>query len=272
VGQRGPGCLKGAAPRFGGELHEVLAEPGDCVLFHSLMGHSGSVNVAAPHTRHALLNRYHPTRRLEPLASDEDMMSMSTLERANSARFLSEAFGVGRCLRPSAPPAPLTLPWVPTSASQHHPRPPLPPPPTTAFYLYGVFQLWSAVPGETAARRWFSYDLTQWHCAPDWQLPPAAHLPLMSLAFHHYELEAVLAVTDAKGVCWLFESESSAGASAGAAGGIWNPMPPGCHTVAVQNLQCVVPFNAYAGYPSTCAVGQCLYHTFSARPTELRCR
>lgn len=33
----------------------------------------------------------------------------------------------------------------------------------------------------------------------------------------------------------------------------------------------VRPFNAYAGYPSECAVGQVLYHVRADRPSELRC-
>jgi hypothetical protein len=34
MGTVGPGCYKGAAPVHGGELLEVLAEPGDAVIFH----------------------------------------------------------------------------------------------------------------------------------------------------------------------------------------------------------------------------------------------
>ena len=257
------------------------------------MGHSGSVNVSATHTRHALLNRYHPTRRLEPLASDEK--TLSTLERANSARFLSQAFGVGRCMRPATPPATLNLPWRPSS----HPlagggSQPQRPPVTTAFYLHGVWQLWSAATGAadgTAIKRWFSDDLTVWRAVSNWEgLPPTAQAPLASLAFHHYELEAVLALTDAKGVCWLFESSSTSTSQQlprGATkeereefvGGTWQPTKPfSCHKFAPSQtgkkqlqLSICVPFNAYEGYPSSVAVGQCLYHIFNSNTNELRC-
>lgn len=110
MGAIGPGGYKGFAPEFGGDLLEVnhgpylpqgaphgpilmtppavgarvyvqvLADPGDAVLFHHLMGHSGSHNVASPHTRHALLNRYHPSTRLVP-PPDRTPEQMSTMVR-----------------------------------------------------------------------------------------------------------------------------------------------------------------------------------------------
>lgn len=87
MGTVGPGGYKGIAPEYSGELHEVVAQPGDAVIFHHLMGHSGSVNVASEHTRHALLNRYHPSVRIAP-APDLSLEDMSTLERANSVNIL----------------------------------------------------------------------------------------------------------------------------------------------------------------------------------------
>ena len=247
MGHVGPGGYKGIAPEYSGDLHEVLAEPGDAVIFHHLMGHSGSENVSSQHTRHALLNRYHPSTRLAP-PPHLPTAAMSTLERANSARcvfaaprtlapyssrsdltynavtchmvlygrYLRERFGIGRCLAPPTAPPRFPLPQL---LQQQHPV-------YTMFFLYGVFQLW-VVPAESphSLLRWFSDDLTGWTAAPALQLPehePAAGAAALSLSagsrivdlqFHHYDLEAVLSlcVVDADGAndrCLLYESSA----------------------------------------------------------------
>lgn len=77
-----------------GAPYEYLAQPGDALLFHQLCAHSGSPNVADPTTtRHALLSRHHPSRRVVP--GDKPFERMSTIEKSNSARFLRERFGAG---------------------------------------------------------------------------------------------------------------------------------------------------------------------------------
>ena len=140
------------------------------------MGHSGSVNVGSEQTRHALLNRYHPTARLAP-APDLEPQEMSTLERANSARYLRERFGVGRCSQAAGPPASFPLP------------PMGPKPITCTFFLHGLFQLW-LVDEDGSLVRWFSEDLSQiWTPAPAPELPTAeAASAIVDLQFHHCKI------------------------------------------------------------------------------------
>ncbi len=70
---------------------EFLAQPGDALLFHHLLAHAGSNNVADPTTRHALLSRWHPQRRIVPGGASFERMS--TIERANSARYQAQLTG-----------------------------------------------------------------------------------------------------------------------------------------------------------------------------------
>ncbi len=81
-----------AMEEFSGVHMEFLAEPGDLLLFHQLMGHCGSTNVADPVTRHALLARWHPDRRVIPGRKPFDQMSV--IEKVNSARYLRHRFGL----------------------------------------------------------------------------------------------------------------------------------------------------------------------------------
>lgn len=87
-------CAKDMAPmaEYSGPHLEFLAEPGDLLLFHQLMGHCGSTNVADPSTRHALLARWHPDRRIIPGRKPFDQMSV--IEKVNSARYLNDRFGL----------------------------------------------------------------------------------------------------------------------------------------------------------------------------------
>lgn len=85
-----------------GEPLEFLAEPGDLLLFHHLMAHCGTHNSTDPRTRHALLSRHHPSRPVVP--GDKPFERMSTLEKANSARYLRER--LGDPIATSAPIAP----------------------------------------------------------------------------------------------------------------------------------------------------------------------
>ena len=77
-----------ANPALSDPISEYLAEPGDLLLFHHLMGHAGSDNVSDPATRHALLARFHPHRRIVPGA--KPFAAMSPIEKVNSARYLRE--------------------------------------------------------------------------------------------------------------------------------------------------------------------------------------
>ena len=188
------------------------------------MGHSGSVNVGSEQTRHALLNRYHPTSRLAP-APDLEPEQMSTLERANSARYLRERFGVGRCSQPTSPPASFPLP--PTG----------PQPITCSFFLHGLFQLW-LIDEDDSLLRWFSDDLTTWTPAPAPDLPTAeAASAIVDLQYHHYELEGVLCVVYESGGCQLFQSLPDPSSP----GGFWQ------HAVSIGSeagIALARPFNA----------------------------
>jgi hypothetical protein len=73
-----------------GPYREFLAEPGDAVLFHHAMGHTGSTNITNPQTRLALLTRYYPSPRVCP--GNKPLEAMSTLEKANSVRYFRERF------------------------------------------------------------------------------------------------------------------------------------------------------------------------------------
>jgi hypothetical protein len=68
------------------KLIEVLAEPGDVVLFQFLMAHSGSANRTNPQCRHALDFRFGTRERLG--AVQRPIPAMSTLEKANSTAAL----------------------------------------------------------------------------------------------------------------------------------------------------------------------------------------
>lgn len=81
-----PEWLHFVRPDLAGPAHELLAEPGDALLFHHLMAHEGSSNVSDPATRHALLARWHPHDRIVP--GRKPFEEMSTIEKANSTTYL----------------------------------------------------------------------------------------------------------------------------------------------------------------------------------------
>src|SRR5262249_43933019 len=74
-----------------GPYMEFLAEPGDAVIFHHAMGHTGSTNITNPQTRLALLTRYYPRPRICP--GNKPLEAMSTIEKANSLRYFRERYG-----------------------------------------------------------------------------------------------------------------------------------------------------------------------------------
>ncbi|HXT71705.1 MAG TPA: phytanoyl-CoA dioxygenase family protein [Vicinamibacterales bacterium] len=78
---------------LGGEGTELLAEPGDVLVVHHLLGHCGTNNVADPeHVRQVLLFRWYPDRRVAPGHKPFD--DMSTIEKSLSNRYLAERFGI----------------------------------------------------------------------------------------------------------------------------------------------------------------------------------
>ena len=78
-------------PALTGPLTECLAQPGDAVFFSHLMVHSASTNRTFQGTRHALDVRFRLARPLAP--GGKPFEEMSTLEKANSARYLAECLG-----------------------------------------------------------------------------------------------------------------------------------------------------------------------------------
>ena len=91
---RTPGSLKGctAMPEHAGAWRELVAGPGDVLLYHHLLGHSGSPNVSDPHTRHTLQGWWNSDRRIAPGA--KPFREMSTVEQSNSARYLRRRFRI----------------------------------------------------------------------------------------------------------------------------------------------------------------------------------
>lgn len=74
-----------ARPEAAGAARELLVDPGDALLFHHSLVHAGSANVTNDETRHALLSRWHPYRRIVPGHRPFD--SMTTIEKANSTSY-----------------------------------------------------------------------------------------------------------------------------------------------------------------------------------------
>ncbi len=89
-----PGSLKGctANPEHAGAWRELVTGPGDVLLYHHLLGHSGSLNVSDPRTRHTLQGWWNSERRIRPGA--KPFREMSTVEQSNSARYLRRRYRV----------------------------------------------------------------------------------------------------------------------------------------------------------------------------------
>ena len=79
-------------PEFAGPPVEFQAEPGDILIIEHRMGHSGSTNVSSEIPRHMLLHSTGPKQRIVPGAKPFE--EMSSMEKANSARYLQHRYGV----------------------------------------------------------------------------------------------------------------------------------------------------------------------------------
>lgn len=86
------------AERF--EISELLARPGEAVIFDHLLVHCGSLNTADPQTRRAINIRYLPKDPVRP--AGKSFSAMSTVERAGSLRYLADRFDDGVVL-PNVP-------------------------------------------------------------------------------------------------------------------------------------------------------------------------
>jgi hypothetical protein len=242
-------CIKGAAQdaQHSGPPAEFLARPGDVLLFHHLMGHTGSTNVADPVTRHALLNRWHPEERIVPGRRCFD--DMSTIEKANSARYLSER-------RRAQVPVPEPLPSSGDATLRRGFADWEASPRALAVLHFGghlhLLVVEAAKP--TVVRHLTSDDFLGWQDTGAIDIEVG---PVRSVQLHQYVSEAVLAVITEDDEVRLYVSEDFE---------TWTERArlSGCHTAT--------PWFTYAKYPSKVAGGQTLFLVPASDPARLLCR
>ena len=243
-------CVKGAAAEteYSGPYQEFLAEPGDVMLFHHIGGHCGSTNITDMQTRHALLNRWHPIKRIVP--GDKPFDEMSTIEKVNSARYLSDRLG----LNLHGPPVSMNADAgaalrdgisccvsVRTYAILHY---------SGRAHLFFV-----DVASPSVVRHWTSTDFLSW---TDAGTVPVSAESVRALQIHQYTLEVVLSVTYTVSACtrlytsndlvaWDFQGEMS-------------------------GLEIGTPWYIYPEYPSKIAGGQSLFTVPVSDPEQVVCR
>ncbi len=237
-----------AAVHFSGPAEEFLAEPGDVLFFHHLMGHTGSDNVADPQTRHALLARWVPLdKRIVP--GDKPFEQMSTIEKANSARYLEHRFEVDLGV--------VTTPVDEESAAVLR----------EGFAGLGRVRAYAllhfdgraqllAVSEEdpTRIRCWQSDDRVHWvECAS--LLRPTG--VVRALHLHQYGFAAILAITGEDGRARVYSSLDFAQ---------WEPVAD------LDRCRSVTPYYVYANYPSKIAADQAIYVVSEDDPAQASCR
>jgi hypothetical protein len=238
-----------AAPQYSGLGEEFLAEPGDVLLFQHLMGHTGSDNVTDAQTRHALLNRWISQKRIVP--GGKPLARMSTIEKANSARYLEHRFKVdlGVCNTPGdkASAAVLSKGWDWGGLGRIRSY--------ALLHFNGQAQVLAVSEADPAhLRRWQSDDLIHWH---EVESPNLANDAVQALYVHQYGFAAILAVTYKNGSAQLYSSLDFTR---------WQPVAQleGCRTVT--------PWYVYANYPSKIAAEQALFHVRQDDPARVICR
>ncbi len=236
-----------AAPHYAGPFQEFLAEPGDVLFFHHLMGHTGSNNTADPLTRHALLSRWRPHQRIVP--GLKPFEHMSTIEKANSARYLEHRFDL-----------PLQVQYTPTDTHS-----------TTLLgdgfaglgsilsyailHYAGQAQLLFVTSAEpTQVRRLCSHDLIHWQDTDPLMLNIG---PIRSLHLHQYGFAAILAITSQASITHVYQSDNFTQ---------WHLLS------SLQQSWTTTPWYIYANYPSKIAGGQALYVIPVADPSQAWCR
>ena len=234
-----------ALPENSGEPREFLARPGDALLFHHLMGHCGSPNVSDPEvTRHAILTRWRPRRRIVP--GMKPFARMTTIEKANSARCSAR-----RRQRPEPAPTPADtrtctllaeglpgLGRVAGCALLHHGD--------------GV-HLFCAEEQEAGLRHLFSRDLVRWERRP---LEGVAAAGVRSLQVHQYGLDVVLAVASPGRRVTLYSSRDCTA---------WK------ETAVVEGCETATPWFTYFKYASKVAKDHTLFTVPAGRPGEILC-
>ena len=234
-----------ALPENSGPPREFLAEPGDAILFHHLMGHCGSPNVSDPEvTRHAVLTRWCPQRRIVP--GMKPLAGMTTVEKANSARYSAH-----RRQRPQPAPTgddPETcavlaeglpgLGSVAACALLHH---------------GGGVHLFHAADHAAGVSHLFSRDLVRWERRP---VAGIAAAKVRSLEVHQYGLDVILAVTSPEGRVVLHSSRDCAA---------WR------ETGIVDGCETATPWFTYFKYASKLAKNHTLFTVPVGRPEEILC-
>ncbi len=240
-------CAKGfASPiEFSGPAKEFLAEPGDVLLFQQLMGHSGSTNVADPTTRQALLARWHPYRRIVP--GLKPFEEMSTIEKAYSARYLADRFGLDLRI-----PQPRNVPGADAAI---HSGFPLGEQVTACAMLHfnsqmNVFFVDASEPA--SIRHVLSKDCVTWQEADPVSIQAGT---VHSLYLHHYDLEAILGVCTDAGT-YVYQSDDFRN---------WQ------RVTSFETALCATPFFVYAKYPSQVAERQAVYRVLPDSPSEIQC-
>ena len=233
---------------YSGAGAEFLAAPGDVLFFHHLMGHTGSENVADPQTRHALLSRWVPARRVVP--GDKPFARMSTIEKANSARYIEHRFavdlGVRRAPADDGSAALLREGW---NSGMGKVR-------SCALLHFGGRAQWLAVAESepTRIRRWESEDCVNWRAAEPLAL---ATDEVRGLQLHQYGFDAVLGVTGADDSARIFSSVDFER---------WDEI------ASLDGCRATTPWYIYAQYPSKIAGEQALYMVPAADPSNAVCR
>ena len=232
---------------YSGEGTELLAAPGDVLFFHHLMGHTGSDNVSDPQTRHALLSRWVPTKRIVP--GDKPFMRMSTIEKANSARYIEHRFGVDlgvrRAQADDGSAALLQKGWNSGMGKLS----------SCALLHFGGCAQWVAVAESEPAciRRWKSEDCINWR-----EVEPLAVATnaVRGLHLHQYGFAAILGVTGEDDTTRVFSSVDFER---------WDVIArlDGCRTTT--------PWYIYAQYPSKIASEQALYRIPAVEPSYAVC-
>ena len=232
-----------ASMRYSGPWNELLVEPGDVLFFQHLMGHCGSDNTADPQTRHALLARWMPEGRVVP--GDKDFAQMSTIEKANSARYLQHRYKVdlGVCHTPENGMLTAGLDGFGSVLSYG------------LLHFGGRAQLLFVTADNPALlRRRSSADLVNWREEDPLGMEVG---PLRSLYLHQYGLAAVLAVVDSQGGAQIFSSTDF---------DRWQPV------ARLAGARTVTPWYIYENYPSKIAGGQALYLVPQGSPDRVLCR
>ena len=250
VMSRGWQGIKEVVPELehAGPGQEFLADPGDVLLFHHILGHTGSNNTVDPATRHALLSRWLPNRRIVPGAKPFDCMS--TIEKVNSARYLAHRFHIDLPVHSSPPTerAARTLadgvaPWddVIGMALLH-------------FGCGGhLFYNETSAPG--LVQRLVSEDLIDWRRTEPIDLRIG---PIRALQFHQYGSMAILGASTAAAPPRMVLYAST-------------DMDQWTELAAIDGCSTGTPWYIYPKYPSAVAGGQAVYFVPSGHPSRVLC-